>query len=107
MAPRVGKGDVFFILGIGLCALSIILIRRHRKRLRESYRQRYWVHFWFAGGGTSTGRSFAEVDRDSYAISTQTTEMRNADYSVWSYNEEWHRRFFEAVNEARIAREAR
>ena len=104
-------GVILIILGIALSASPIIFIRRISRRNRP--RPRYWVHFLFAGEGTFT--TAIEQDARTQFLSignpasapVQTTTRRNPDYSVWSYDQEWASRFYAAVNEARIAREAR
>ena len=57
-------GVILIPIGIALCILPIILIRRVSKRQR--HRQRYWVHFLFAGEGTFTTE--LESRRRSYTV---------------------------------------
>ena len=77
-----------------------------RKR-RNPPMTRYWANFTFAGGGTFTGTSTGWVSAPSGSVggfaNLRTRSERQADFAVWSHDEDWTRNLIAAANEAMIA----
>ncbi|MDE2813107.1 MAG: hypothetical protein OXM01_08790 [Gemmatimonadota bacterium] len=83
-----GLGLPTAIVGFIFCGLISKLLPRRR----------YWANFTFAGGGVfSGGGSVSRYGRIS------TSSVRVADYSAWSYDEDWTRNLIAAANEAMLA----
>ena len=95
------------LLLMGPLLILFLWLRRSR---RNAPMTRYWANFTFAGGGTFTGTSTGWVSTASDSIggfaNLRTRSERQADFAVWSHDEDWTRNLIAAANEAMVAARA-